>query len=230
MERWGTGKLAMGLHIVAGVAILIALYMALGFAPTEATMGDVQRIFYWHVATAWIGFFAFFVTLVASIAYLRTAARQWDVMAMASVEIGLTFAIVMTITGSLWAKSVWNTWWTWEPRLTTVAIMLLIYATYLLLRQVIDDPGRRARIAAVYGIAGFVSVPITFMATRWWRTIHPVIFESEGFNLTSEMLMALIFSIIAFSLLYFSLLVLRMRQEFLADEVADLKNQLEERG
>lgn len=230
MERWGTGKLAMGLHIVAGVAILVALYMALGLAPTEATMGDVQRIFYWHVATAWIGFFAFFVTLVASIAYLRTAARQWDVMAMASVEIGLTFAIVMTITGSLWAKSVWNTWWTWEPRLTTVAIMLLIYATYLLLRQVIDDPGRRARIAAVYGIAGFVSVPITFMATRWWRTIHPVIFESEGFNLTSEMLMALIFSVIAFSLLYFSLLVLRMRQEFLADEVADLKNQLEERG
>lgn len=230
MERWGTGKLAMGLHIVAGVAILIALYMALGFAPTEATMGDVQRIFYWHVATAWIGFFAFFVTLVASIAYLRTEARQWDVMAMASVEIGLTFAILMTITGSLWAKSVWNTWWTWEPRLTTVAIMLLIYATYLLLRRVIDDPGRRARIAAVYGIAGFVSVPITFMATRWWRTIHPVIFESEGFNLTSEMLMALIFSVIAFSLLYFSLLVLRMRQEFLADEVADLKNQLDERG
>lgn len=220
----------MGLHILAGVAILVALYMALGLAPTEATMGDVQRIFYWHVATAWIGFFAFFVTLVASIAYLRTAARPWDVMAMASVEIGLTFAIVMTITGSLWAKSVWNTWWTWEPRLTTVAIMLLIYATYLLLRRVIDDPGRRARIAAVYGIAGFVSVPITFMATRWWRTIHPVIFESEGFNLTSEMLMALIFSIIAFSLLYFSLLVLRMRQEFLADDVADLKNQLEERG
>lgn len=228
MERWGVHKLAMALHGLAGVAILIALYMALGFAPTEATMGDVQRIFYWHVATAWVGFFAFFVTLVASIAYLRTGRRRWDIVALSSVEIGLAFAVIMTVTGSLWAKPVWNTWWTWEPRLTTVAIMLLIYATYLLLRQVIEDPGRRARFAAVYGIAGFISVPITFMAIRWWRTIHPVIFESEGFHLTSTMLAALIVSVLAYSLLYFSLLLLRTQLEFLSDEVAGLRESPEE--
>lgn len=228
MERWGVSKIAIVLHGLAGAAILVALYMALVFAPTEATMGHVQRIFYWHVATAWVGFFAFFVTLVASIAYLRTGRRRWDIVALSSVEIGLAFAIIMTVTGSLWAKPVWNTWWTWEPRLTTVAIMLLIYATYLLLRRVIEDPGRRARFAAVYGIAGFVSVPITFMAIRWWRTIHPVIFKSEGFDLTPTMLTALIVSVVAYSLLYISLLLLRTQLEFLSDEVAELRESLEE--
>lgn len=228
MERWGVSKIAVFLHGLAGAAILIALYMALVFAPREATMGDVQRIFYWHVATAWVGFFAFFVTLVASIAYLRTGRRRWDIVALSSVEIGLAFAVIMTVTGSLWAKPVWNTWWTWEPRLTTVAIMLLIYATYLLLRRVIEDPGRRARFAAVYGIAGFVSVPITFMAIRWWRTIHPVIFKSEGFDLTPTMLIALIVSVAAYSLLYVSLLLLRTQIEFLSDEVAELRESLDE--
>ena len=159
MERWRTGKGSQILYIIAGAAILAALYMALIFAPTEATMGDVQRIFYWHVATAWVGFLAFFVTFIASIAYLRTGRRQWDVLALSSVEVGMAYAIIMTITGSLWAKPIWDTWWTWDPRLTSVTIMLLIYASYLLLRRMIDDLAQRARFAAIYGIAGFISVP-----------------------------------------------------------------------
>ena len=228
MERWGTGKGSQILYIIAGAAILAALYMALIFAPTEATMGDVQRIFYWHVATAWVGFLAFFVAFIASIAYLRTGRRQWDVLALSSVEVGMAYAIIMTITGSLWAKPIWNTWWTWDPRLTSVTIMLLIYASYLLLRRMIDDPAQRARFAAIYGIAGFISVPITFMAVRWWRTIHPVILDSEGFHLTSSMLAALIVSIAAFTALYVTLLALRCRVEFTADAVADLKARLEE--
>ena len=229
MERWGTGKGSLILYAVTGAGILVALYMALVFAPTELTMGHVQRIFYWHVATAWVGFFAFFITFVASIAYLRTGRRSWDVLALASVEIGLTFSIIMTITGSIWAKPIWNTWWTWEPRLTSVTIMLLIYASYLLLRRTIDEPARRARLAAVSGIAGFISVPITFMAIRWWRTIHPLIFESQGFNLTQPMLATLILCVVAFTLLYATLLVLRSRLEFTADLVAELKAELEER-
>ena len=228
MERWGIGKGSQVLYIIAGVAILAALYMALIFAPTEVTMGNVQRIFYWHVATAWVGFLAFFVTFIASIAYLRTGRRQWDILALSSVEVGMTYAIIMTITGSLWAKPIWNTWWTWEPRLTSVTIMLLIYASYLLLRRMIDDPARRARFAAVYGIAGFISVPITFMAIRWWRTIHPIIFESEGFHLTSLMLAALLVSVAAFTTLYAALVVLRCRAEFTADAVADLKARFED--
>lgn len=229
MKRSGSGRASQTLFVVAGVAILIALYMALVIAPREATMGDVQRIFYWHVATAWVGFLAFFVTFVASIAYLRTGLRKWDIIAVSSVEVGMAYSVIMTITGSLWAKPIWNTWWTWEPRLTSVTIMLLVYASYLLLRRMIDEPARQARFAAVYGIAGFISVPITFMAVRWWRTIHPVIFESEGFNLTSTMLAALIVSVFAFSLLYAALLLLRSRLEHAADGVADIKVRLEER-
>ena len=207
--------------------MLAALYLALLFAPREATMGDVQRIFYWHVPSAWVGFFAFFVTLFGSIAYLRSGQRRWDILALSSVEVGLTFSIIMTITGSIWAKPTWNVWWTWEPRLTSVTVMLVIYAAYLLLRRMIDEPARRARFAAVYGIAGFVSVPITFMAIRWWRTIHPVILNSTGFELDTKMLISLIACVIIFTLLYFTLLTLRVRLEFAADRVAELKARLE---
>lgn len=229
MERWGTGRGSQWLYLATGIAMLVALFMALVFAPTEETMGHVQRIFYWHVATAWVGFFAFFVALVGSVAYLCTSRRAWDVLALSSVEVGLTFSIIMTITGSIWAKPIWNTWWTWEPRLTSVAVMLIIYVIYILLRRMLDEPARRARFAAVYGIAGFVSVPITFMAIRWWRTIHPVIFESKGFHLTPSMLITLIVSVAAFTLLYFTLLVLRCRLEFTADAVAEIKSALSEK-
>ena len=228
MERVKDGRRGQLFVAITAIGILIALFMALVIAPREATMGDVQRIFYWHVATAWVGFLAFFVTFVASIAYLRTGRRQWDIIALSSVEVGMAYSIIMTITGSLWAKPVWNTWWTWEPRLTSVTIMLLVYASYLLLRRMIDEPARQARFAAVYGIAGFISVPITFMAVRWWRTIHPVIFESEGFHLTSSMLAALIVSVVAFQLLYATLLLLPSRPETAADVVAEARTRLEE--
>jgi len=129
MERWGVRRRWAALYSVTGVAILIAVFAALVFAPTEQTMGNVQRIFYWHVSAAWVGFFAFFVTMVASIAYLRTGRRAWDVVALSSVEIGLAFSIIMVTTGSIFARPMWNTWWTWEPRLTSVTVMLIIYAS-----------------------------------------------------------------------------------------------------
>jgi len=227
MENWGTGRRSAILYGLTGLGMLVALYMALGFAPTELTMGNVQRIFYWHVPSAWNGFLAFFVTLIGGIGYLRTGQRRWDVLALSSVEVGLTFSIITAITGSIWAKPTWNVWWVWEPRLTSVTIMLIIYAAYLLLRRMIDDPVRRANFAAVYGIAGFASVPITFMAIRWWRTIHPIIFQSQGFNLTGTMLIVFFACLIAFTLLYCTLLVLRMRLEFASDRVAELKARME---
>mgnify|MGYP000394964964 CR=1 FL=1 len=210
----------------SAIAIMVALYMVFVYAPTERTMGHVQRIFYFHVSTAWVGFFAFFVTLVASMAYLGKGTRQWDIVALSSVEVGLTFITMTIVTGSIWAKVAWNVWWTWDPRLTTSTILWLIYASYLMLRSAIEEEARRARFAAVHGIVGFVSVPITFMAIRWWRTIHPVIFESQGFNLTTPMLTTLLFCIGAFTLLYFALLVHRVRLEQLADEVEQLKHKL----
>jgi len=211
---------------VSAIAIIVALYMVFVYAPTERTMGHVQRIFYFHVSTAWVGFFAFFVTLVAGVAYLGKRARRWDIVALSSVEIGLTFITMTIITGSIWAKVAWNVWWTWDPRLTTATILWLIYASYLMLRNAIEEEARRARFAAIHGIVGFVSVPITFMAIRWWRTIHPVIFESKGFHLTAPMLITLLFCIGAFTLLYFTLLIHRVRLEQLADTVKWLRGQM----
>ena len=221
-------KTASAIYILNGasaVSIVLGLYMALLWAPTEATMGHVQRIFYFHVPAAWVGLFAFFVTLVASILYLWRRTRVWDIVAASSVEIGVAFSLMAIGSGSIWARAVWNTWWTWDPRLTTTTVMLAIYVAYLMLRGALDDPARRARFAAVYGIVGFISVPITFMAIRWWRTIHPIILSSAGFELSSRMLTTLLVCIGAFTLFYFALLVHRVRLKHLADEVADLKGQ-----
>jgi heme exporter protein C len=208
------------------VAIVGALYMVFVYAPTDRVLGDMQRVFYFHVSSAWVGFFAFFVTLVASIAYLWKGTRKWDIVALSSVEVGVTFMTMAIISGSIWAKVAWNVWWTWDPRLTTSTILWLIYVSYLMLRNAIDEEARRARFAAVYGIVGFVSVPITFMAIRWWRTIHPVILDSGGFHLAPPMVTTLMFCIGAFTLLYFTLLVHRMHLDQLADEVEELKHKL----
>jgi heme exporter protein C len=210
----------------SAVAIIVALYLVFIYAPTERTMGDMQRVFYFHVSSAWVGFFAFFVTLIASVAYLWKGVRKWDIVALSSVEVGVAFMTMAIISGSIWAKVAWNVWWTWDPRLTTSTILWLIYASYLMLRNAIDDEARRARFAAVYGIVGFTSVPITFMAIRWWRTIHPVILDSQGFSLATPMLITMLFCIGTFTLLYFALLIHRVRLEQLADMVTWLRSQV----
>ncbi|MEE9616260.1 MAG: cytochrome c biogenesis protein CcsA [Anaerolineae bacterium] len=212
------------------VAVLIALGMAFLYAPREMTMGEVQRIFYFHVASAWVGFFAFFVTFLAGIGYLVRGERRWDILALSSVEIGLTFIAMTVITGSLWARPAWGTYWTWEPRLTISAVQLLIYIAYSMLRASIDSPERRARFAAVYGIVAFVTVPLSWFAIRWWRTVHPDILTSgEGMAITSPMMHTLLASLAAFTLLYATILRQRMRLERAADALARLRLQVENR-
>ncbi len=216
--RWN-----MPLAILSTIAIIGGLYMALLFAPTEVTMGDVQRIFYIHVPLAWIGFFAFFVTFLAGIAYLWKGDMKWDRLAVSSVEVGVVFMAMAIVTGSIWARPVWNTWWTWDPRLTLSTVVLVIYIAYIMLRAAVEEPTRRARFAAVFGIAGFASVPLDFFAIRWWRTIHPVIFESKGFHLSQRMLATLLICLVAVTLLYFTLLIQRLRLENFRVEVERLK-------
>ena len=212
------------------VAVLIALGMAFLYAPREMTMGEVQRIFYFHVASAWVGFFAFFVTFLAGIGYLVRGERRWDILALSSVEIGLTFIAMTVITGSLWARPAWGTYWTWEPRLTISAVQLLIYIAYSMLRASIDSPERKARFAAVYGIVAFVTVPLSWFAIRWWRTVHPDILTSgEGMAITSPMMHTLLASLAAFTLLYATILRQRMRLERAADALARLRLQVENR-
>jgi heme exporter protein C len=213
------------LIIASAVGVFAALAMVFLYAPREATMGDVQRIFYFHVASAWVGFAAFFVTFLGSIGYLVREERRWDVLALSSVEIGLTFVTMAVITGALWAKPVWGTYWTWEPRLTISAVQLLIYLAYGMLRASVEDPQRKARFAAVYGIAAFVTVPLSWFAIRWWRTIHPDILAGYGeMALTPRMVHTLVASLVAFTLLYATLLRQRMRLERARDRVSVIRD------
>ena len=221
-------RIAALLNWLSALSMIAALYLVFLYAPTEATMGDVQRIFYFHVSSAWVGFFAFFVTLIAGIAHLRSGSRDSDVVALSSVEIGITFTTMAVITGSIWAKATWNAWWPWqqEPRLVLITILLLLYLSYLMLRAFIEGEERKARFAAVYGIVAFASVPFTFMSVRWWQSLHPVIFEREGMNLAPAMLTTFLFCLVAFTLLYFTLLLHRTRLGMLADEAEGLKEEL----
>jgi heme exporter protein C len=138
-------RLLKTLDILTIVLFVIATGMVFLYAPMEVTMGQVQRVFYFHVASAWVGMLGFLVAAVAGIGYLRTGKRSWDNFSLASVEISVVFLLIAIVSGSIWARPIWNTWWTWDPRLTTTTIMVLIYAAYLMLRSGIEDPDRRAR-------------------------------------------------------------------------------------
>ena len=205
-------KMLTVLDIVTVVLLIIATGMVFFYAPMEAVMGQVQRVFYFHVSAGWVGMLGFLVAAIAGIAYLRTADRKWDIVGVSAVEIGMIFALINIITGSIWARPIWNTWWTWDPRLTTATIMELIYAAYLLLRQGIEDPDRRARFGAVYAIIGFLSVPLTFFSARLFRTIHPVVIGTNqpgatgAFDMTPLMLQTFLFSLLTFSIIFADLL------------------------
>lgn len=217
------------LSIATAVLFLAAFGLVFFYAPREATMGEVQRIFYFHVPSAWVGGLAFFVTLAAGIAFLRTGDYKWDRVGLSSVEIGIIFSLMTLFSGMLWGRPAWNTWWTWDPRLTTFTILLLLYFAYLMLRQGIEDPGRRARFAAVYGIVAFISVPITYFAIQLARSIHPVLFgpsnpNAEGeSSLTPEMLQTFFFCLFTFTVLYVTLLWHRIRLADYAERVEQLK-------
>jgi len=220
------------LDYVSGALFVISLWMVFFYAPTEAIMGNVQRVFYYHVATAWVGMLGFMAAGVAGIAYLRSSDRKWDTVSMAAVEISLVFFFITIILGSIWARPVWNTWWTWDPRLTTATIVELVYAAYLMLRQGIEDPDRKARFGAVYTIIGFISVPLSFVSIRLLRTIHPVVVgganpDAEGgFSMTAPMRTAFFFSLFTFSVIFVTLIWHRIRLGKLAEKVEQLRLKL----
>ncbi|MFQ5834492.1 MAG: cytochrome c biogenesis protein [bacterium] len=206
------------------VLMLAALYMVFIYAPTDRNLGDVQRIFYFHVSSAWIAFLAFFLVFLASILYLKEGTRKWDILAYGSAEIGVILTSLVLITGSIWAKPIWYTWWTWDARLTTTLVLWLIYVAYLMLRSYTEG-SRGARFAAVFAILGFVDVPIVFMSIRWWRTQHPgpVIGGGKGAGLAPPMLYTLFVCLAAFTLLFIYLLLLRTKLETIKDEIDHLK-------
>jgi len=201
------------LSVLAGVLITAAFAMVLFYAPIELNMGLVQKVFYFHMAAAWVGMLAFLMAVIFAIQFLRIRDLKWDYLEASSVEIGLVFTLVANFSGMIWAKAAWNTWWTWDPRLTTTTIMAFTYIAYLLLRRGMDDPSRRARFGAIYALVGFASVPLTFFSSRLLRTIHPTIFggSSADMAMTGQMYQTMAVSLVAFTLLFAVLLWHRSR-------------------
>lgn len=217
------------LDITSIIALGVSTYFALVFAPTEAVMGNVQRVFYFHVGTAWVGLVGFVLAAVAGIAYLITKDLRWDRFELAAVEVSTMFFFITIVLGSIWARPAWNTWWTWDPRLTTAAVTELIYIAYFMLRQGIEDPEKRARFGAVYTLLGGLSAPITFMVIRLFRTIHPVVVGSQsaeaqgGFDMSGDMVTAMLVALGAFTIIFIDLMWHRVRVGGLEEKVEQLK-------
>lgn len=197
--------------LLAAVSLAVLLAMAFWYAPEDANQGAAQRIFYIHVPSAWIGFLAFAVVFVASIAFLATGQRRFDDLAASSAEVGVVFTTAVLITGPLWGRPVWGVYWTWDPRLTSFLMLWLIYISYLVLRGYVPEPIRRARFSAVLGIVGFLDVPIVYLSARWWRSEHPTQFVVEGGELPPEMLVTMLVGVVAFTFIYLYLLSVRRR-------------------
>ena len=189
----------------------------------------MQRVFSSHAAAAWAGAVGFFVTAVCGAGYLLTSRRAWDAVAVSSMEVSLAFMLMTTLSGPVWAQFAWGKPWVWDPRLTTVAVMILIYAAGLMLRSGLEDPDRRARLSAVYGMVAFFSVILTFVSVRIWRTIHPAVVgagsgdAAGGFKMSARMLHTLLFSNLVYTLLYVTLVLHRLRLEKNAWRVAALR-------
>jgi len=215
-----------GLTALGVLAAMIAIFQ---YVPTEAEEGVVQRIMYFHVPSAWIAFFAFFVVFLCSILFLWKGEREWDIYAHASAEVGVLFCSLVLITGPIWAKPVWGQWWVWDARLTSTLVLWLIYVSYLMLRMQMEPGSTRAKYAAVIGIVGFLDIPLIHFSVLWWRTFHPkpkmITPEGLGSGMTSSMMITLMISLGAFTLLYFSLMSQRVQIERMKDEVDRLKKE-----
>jgi len=227
-------RLLTALTIVTGLAVAFGLYLALFWVGTDVDQGQVQRIFYIHLSSFAAAFIAFSTTVVGAVLYLRKRAVKWDTLALAGVEVGFALALINLATGMIWARPIWNTWWTWDPRLTSEAIMILTYAAYLMLRNGIENPGQRRRLASVYGILAMTTVIITLMITRIRPdTIHPVVIGPSpqnaegGFEMTQRITTTIAINSAIWSILVpWTLIWYRIRLENLSERVNALKAQL----
>src|SRR5438270_698707 len=184
--------------LVTLILLSWGLHQALDVAPTEQTMGDIQRIFYYHVPSAWVSFLCFFANFLASIWYLTSKNLKADAIAVSTAEVGVVFCSIVLVTGPLWAKPVWGIWWTWDVRLTTTLVCWMIYVSYLMMRK-FSDSSQTATLAAALAVFGFLDVPIVYMSIRWWRTQHPApVFASQGGGIDPQMRYAVMMNWLAF--------------------------------
>jgi heme exporter protein C len=210
------------LALLTAALLSYGLYQALVVAPTERTMGDVQRIFYYHVPSAWTAGLLFFINFLASIAYLARKNPKADALAVAAAEVGVVFCTIVLVTGPIWARPVWGIWWTWDLRLTLTLVLWLIYVSYLLLRR-FSSSGQTPVIAAVLAIFGTLDIPLVYFSIWFFRTQHPQPVIGGGGSIDPRMLHAFFINLIAFTC--FGLLVCwsRYRLEILRHEVEEMQ-------
>ncbi len=218
--------------ILGAVAILLvvaAAYANFYIAPQERTMGVIQRIFYFHAATAWAGEVAFFVCFLANLLYVWKRNPKFDWLGVSSAEVGLACITIVLITGPIWAHPVWGIWWTWDARLTSTFVLWLLYVSYLLLRTLIEEPDRRALLSALFGIFAFLDVPLVFFSIRWWRTQHPapVIMGGSGSGLDPTMSKVFFFNVFVMHVVVAFLIVERYVVEKMKNEVDILQREVE---
>lgn len=215
--------LDLGLWGLSFALMTAAVGLIFFYAPTEREMGDIQRIFYFHVPLAWIAFLAFFIVALCGALYLWKREPKWDAVAHSSAEIGVLFTTLVLITGPLWARPVWGSWWEWEARLTSSLVLWMIYLAYLLVRGYAAEEERGARFAAVVGIIGFLDVPIVYLSVNLWRTQHPPELVSD---LGGAMLFTLIVSLFAFTVLFIVLLRQRTAVRMLERRLKSLRRRM----
>jgi len=209
--------------------VVASAYASFYVAPLERTMGPIQKIFYFHAASAWAGMTAFMVCFVANLLYVWRRQVKWDWLGVSCAEVGLVFTTVVLITGPIWAKPVWGIWWTWDWRLTSTFVMWLLYVSFLLLRTLVEEPDRRALFSALFGIFAFLDVPLVYFSIRWWRTQHPqpVVLGGTGSGLEPTMRKVFFFTVLAMHALMALLIAERYLLEKLRGGVDELKREAE---
>ena len=191
---------------IVAIFSVFYLWMTWIFAPPEATLGELIRIFFQHVAPALVSYMAFGVTLVSSVLYLVKGNLKFDILSAASIKIGLVFTTITLLSGMMWANATWGTPWNWDPRETTTLILWIAYACLLVYRASVDDREMRAQFGSIFGIVAFPAVVLSYLSIYIWRTLHPIVITPGGLNMGFEHGMTLMFSLISIGLLYFLLL------------------------
>ncbi len=207
-KRLGLPIVSLILGACSLIGMMISLWMIFLYAPTDAIEGDAQRIFYFHVPIAWIGMLAFVVLAIAGVGYLVKQDERWDWLARASAEVGTVFITLALITGSIWGKTTWGTWWTWDPKLTATLILWFMYVAYIMLRSYMGRTVASARAGAVLALVGVIDVPIIYLSVQWWRTLHPAAEVGVAQStLPPSVVLTLMVSLVTFTLLYSFLMV-----------------------
>jgi heme exporter protein C len=218
-------KILYALGAICAALLTWDFYKIFDILPDEANQGAIYRIIYMHVPSAGTAFTFFTIAMVSSLLYLVTGKLKYDALSASLIEVGLAFAAIVLVTGSIWARIIWGVWWAWEARLTTMLICWLTYAGYLMLRRAIEEPTQRARLSSVLSIFGFAEVVIVYKANVWWRTLHPgpVLSIRNGGGMAPGMESAIYWNMLAFVCLASILVVVRMRQEEFSREIDSLR-------